>query len=126
GCAAGPSTVFGTSLRTAPRFAAFANGVAIHADDYDDTQLAVAPDRVYGLLTHPTAPVLPAVLALAERDGRSGQDALAAYLIGLGVECKGCEAMSRRHYQDGFHSTGPVGSLGAAAPAARLLYCAVD
>src|SRR5262249_42603452 len=76
GCAAGPSTVFGTSLRTAPRFAAFANGVAIHADDYDDTQLAVAPDRVYGLLTHPTAPVLPAVLALAERDGRSGQDAL--------------------------------------------------
>ena len=44
----------------------------IHADDYDDTQLAVAKDRVYGLLTHPTAPALPPVLALAERDQRSG------------------------------------------------------
>ena len=54
------------------RFAAFANGLAIHADDYDDTQLAVAKDRVYGLLTHPTAPALPPVLALAERDHRSG------------------------------------------------------
>jgi hypothetical protein len=43
----------GICLKIAPRFAAFANGVGIHADDYDDTQLAVAKDRVYGLLTHP-------------------------------------------------------------------------
>ena len=66
-------TVIGTNLKIPARFAAFANGVAIHADDYDDTQLAVAKDRVYGLLTHPTAPALPPVLALGERDGRSGQ-----------------------------------------------------
>ena len=52
-------TVIGTSLKLPARFAAFANGIAIHADDYDDTQLAVAKDRVYGLLTHPTAPALP-------------------------------------------------------------------
>ena len=71
GCA-GSASVLGSSMRVPARFAAFANGVAIHADDYDDTQLAVAKDRVYGLLTHPTAPVLPAALALAERDGRSG------------------------------------------------------
>ena len=51
----GPSSVPGSDIKTAPRFAAFANGVARHADDYDDTQLAVAADRVYGLLTHPTA-----------------------------------------------------------------------
>lgn len=117
----GPSTVIGSDLRIAPRFAAFANGIAIHADDYDDTQLATAADRVYGLLTHPTAPVLPAVLALAERDGRSGADFLTAYQIGLEVECKVCEAMNPRHYQEGFHSTGTVGSIGAAAAAARLL-----
>ena len=49
-------TVIGTALKVPARFAAFANGIAIHADDYDDTQLAVAKDRVYGLLTHPTAP----------------------------------------------------------------------
>lgn len=46
-------TVIGTNVKLPPRFAAFANGIAIHADDYDDTQLAVAKDRVYGLLTHP-------------------------------------------------------------------------
>lgn len=62
----GPSTVLGTSLYAAARFAAFANGVAIHADDFDDTQLAVAKDRVYGLLTHPAVPTLPPALALLE------------------------------------------------------------
>ncbi len=66
----GPATVIGSSLKVAPRFAAFANGVGIHADDYDDTQLAVAKDRVYGLLTHPTAPALPA--ALGRRRGKGG------------------------------------------------------
>ena len=69
---AGPATVIGSSLKVAPRFAAFANGVGIHADDYDDTQLAVATDRVYGLLTHPTAPALPAALAMAEATKASG------------------------------------------------------
>ncbi|HJR23300.1 MAG TPA: MmgE/PrpD family protein, partial [Dongiaceae bacterium] len=44
--AAGPATVIGGNRKVASRFAAFANGVGIHADDYDDTQLAVAPDRV--------------------------------------------------------------------------------
>ena len=66
GLAPGPALVIGSGLRIAPRFAAFANGVAIHADDYDDTQLAEAKDRVYGLLTHPTAPCLPAALAIRD------------------------------------------------------------
>jgi 2-methylcitrate dehydratase PrpD len=115
------STVIGTSLRLAPRFAAFANGLAIHADDYDDTQLAVAKDRVYGLLTHPTAPALPPVLALAERDKRSGADLMLAYQVGVEVECKVAEAILPRHYQHGFHSTATCGSIGAAAAAAKLL-----
>jgi 2-methylcitrate dehydratase PrpD len=46
----GGSTVIGSDMRLPARFAAFANGISIHADDYDDTQLAVAKDRVYGLL----------------------------------------------------------------------------
>ena len=50
------------------------NGIGIHADDYDDTQLAVADDRVYGLLTHPTAPVLSAALAMGEARSISGRD----------------------------------------------------
>ena len=115
------STVIGSGLRVPARFAAFANGLAIHADDYDDTQLAVAKDRVYGLLTHPTAPALPPALALAERDRRSGADLMLAYQVGVEVECKVAEAILPRHYQHGFHSTATCGSIGAAAAAAKLL-----
>jgi 2-methylcitrate dehydratase PrpD len=121
GCSGGASSIIGTPMRVPPRFAAFANGTAIHADDYDDTQLAVAKDRVYGLLTHPTAPALPAVLAVAERDRRSGKDLLTAYHVGVEVECKIAEAINPRHYQHGFHSTATIGTFGAAAGLANLL-----
>lgn len=120
------STVIGSDLRLPARFAAFANGISIHADDYDDTQLAVAKDRVYGLLTHPTAPALPPALALAEREHRSGRDLMTAYQIGVEVECKVAEAILPRHYQHGFHSTATCGAIGAAAAAARLLGLDVD
>jgi 2-methylcitrate dehydratase PrpD len=53
-----------TVMRVAARFAAFLNGVAMHADDYDDTHLAVAKDRVHGLLTHPTVTALAPALAV--------------------------------------------------------------
>ena len=115
------ATVIGTAMQTPARFAAFANGLAIHADDYDDTQLAVAKDRVYGLLTHPTAPALPPVLALAERGHRSGAELMLAYQVAVEVECKVAEAILPRHYQQGFHSTATCGSIGAAAGAAKLL-----
>jgi len=117
----GGCTVIGSSLRLPARFAAFANGLAIHADDYDDTQLAVAKDRVYGLLTHPTAPALPPVLALAERERRNGADLMLAYQVAVEVECKVAEAIAPRHYQHGFHSTATCGSIGAAAGAAKIL-----
>jgi 2-methylcitrate dehydratase PrpD len=120
------AAVLGTNLRLPARFAAFANGTAVHADDYDDTQLAVAKDRVYGLLTHPTAPALPSTLAVAERDGRSGRDFLTAYHVGVEVECKIAEAINPRHYQHGFHSTATCGALGAAAGVANLVGLSVD
>jgi 2-methylcitrate dehydratase PrpD len=118
---AGPATVIGTDLKLAPRFAAFANGVGIHADDYDDTQLAVATDRVYGLLTHPTAPALPAALAMGEAAGASGAAAMLAYHLGVEVECKIAEAINPRHYQAGFHSTATCGTFAAAAASSKLL-----
>jgi 2-methylcitrate dehydratase PrpD len=114
------STVIGTSLRVPAQFAAFANGIAIHAEDYDDTQLAVAPDRVYGLLTHPTAPCFSAAFAVAERRGASGEDLMLAYQVGVEVETKISEAIFPRHYEEGFHSTGTVGTFGAAAAAMKL------
>jgi 2-methylcitrate dehydratase PrpD len=112
--------VLGTRLRAPPRFAAFANAVAIHADDYDDTQLAAAPDRVYGLLTHPTVTALPAALAMAEARGRSGRDLLLAYHLGVEVEMKLAEASAPRAYEAGFHSTGLFGVFGAAVAAAKV------
>lgn len=120
GLGPGPATVIGTNLRVAARFAAFANAVAIHADDFDDTQLAVAKDRVYGLLTHPTAPCLPAALANAEMLDRSGSEAMLAYHVGLEVECKIAEAIDPRHYQAGFHATATCGPFAAAAASAKL------
>src|SRR6267142_3456661 len=121
GVCEGKSTVIGSARKTSPRFAAFVNGVSIHADDFDDTQLSAAKDRVYGLLVHPTVPVLPAVLALAERGGVSGRELMLAYHLGVEVECKIAEAISPRHYQDGFHSTGTCGPFGSAAASAKLL-----
>jgi 2-methylcitrate dehydratase PrpD len=119
GVCGGKSVVIGSNIRTSPRFAAFVNGVSLHADDFDDTQLSAAKDRVYGLLVHPTVPVLPAALALGDRV--SGKDLMLAYHLGVEVECKIAEAISPRHYQDGFHSTGTCGPFGSATACAKLL-----
>ena len=118
--AKGKATVIGSSMKLPSQFAALANGVGIHSDDYDDTQLAVAKDRVYGLLTHPTAPCLPSALAEGEIHKINGKDFLNAYLIGVDVECKISEAMSPRHYQHGFHSTATCGTFASAAAASKI------
>jgi 2-methylcitrate dehydratase PrpD len=117
----GKATVIGTAMKTSPRFAALLNGISIHADDFDDTQLAAAKDRVYGLLMHPTVPVLPSIFALAEQQTVNGKEWLLAYQIGAEVECKIAESISPRHYQDGFHTTGTCGPFGSAAACAKLL-----
>lgn len=121
GIASGSATVFGSNITTAPRFAAFANGVGIHADDYDDTQLAVAADRVYGLLTHPTAPALPSAIAKGEALNASGADVFLAYQLGVEVECKIAEAINPRHYQTGFHATATCGTFASASAAGKLM-----
>jgi 2-methylcitrate dehydratase PrpD len=120
GLAKDEATVIGTSMKAPARFAAFLNGVAIHADDYDDTQLAVAKDRVYGLLTHPTVTAWASTLAVGEAAGRSGRDVMLAYHVGVEVESKIAEAIAPRHYVEGFHSTGTIGVFGAASALAKL------
>ena len=116
----GKATVIGQDQTLPAEFAALANGVSAHALDYDDTQISTLPDRVYGLLTHPTTPVLSAAIPAAEEIGASGKDTLTAFCTGVEVACKVAEAIRPYHYQNGFHSTGTIGIFGAAAAAAKL------
>jgi 2-methylcitrate dehydratase PrpD len=120
------AAVMGTAKRYPVRFAAFANGVAIHADDFDDTQLAVQKDRVYGLLTHPTVSVLPPILAHAETAPTTGKEWMLAYHVGVEVETKVAESISPRSYENGFHTTGTCGVFGSTAALAKLRKLSVE
>lgn len=107
--------------RPAPPLAAFLLALRGHVDDYDDTQLATRPEGVYGLLTHPSVPVLAAVLAAGASVHASGAQALAAFIAGTEAECRISDAIDPRHYREGFHTSGTVGTLGAALGACRVL-----
>jgi 2-methylcitrate dehydratase PrpD len=116
------ATAFGPlSFRTSAASAALLNGTSGHALDWDDTQLATSADRIFGLLTHPTMPPLAAVLAVGERRRTSGTEVLEAFLTGFEVECKIAEAIHPSHYKKGFHTSGTVGTFGAAVAAAKLM-----
>jgi 2-methylcitrate dehydratase PrpD len=66
-------------------------------------------------------PVLAASLAVAEHQRASGRAFLEAFLVGFEAECKIAEAIRPEHYLRGYHSTGTLGTFGAAAAAAKLL-----
>jgi 2-methylcitrate dehydratase PrpD len=117
----GEAAILGTTLTAPTPKAALANGVAGHAMDYDDTQLSTSKEAVYGLLTHPTTPVLAAVLAIGEQEKISGDDFVLAYVLGVEIECRIADAIHPRHYQSGFHSTATMGGLGAAMAVGKLL-----
>jgi 2-methylcitrate dehydratase PrpD len=93
--------------------AALVNGAAAHALDYDDVNMAMPG--------HPSVAVLPGLLALAEHEGASGRDVITAFVAGYETTCRIGAALLPGHYNLGFHSTGTVGTFGAAAACARLL-----
>jgi 2-methylcitrate dehydratase PrpD len=116
------ATAFGRQpFRAGAALTALINGTAGHALDWDDTQLATSADRIFGLLTHPTIPPLVAALAVGERQNCSGPAFLEAFLTGFEVECKIAEAIDPAHYMRGFHTSGTIGTFGAAVAAAKLL-----
>jgi 2-methylcitrate dehydratase PrpD len=106
-------TVFGRTERLDPLGAAFINAIGGNLLDYDDTHLRT--------VIHPTAPVAPAVLALAEQRGLSGASVLHAFLLGAEVECRIGNAVSPGHYARGWHITSTCGVFGSAAASAKLL-----
>ncbi|MDX1432059.1 MAG: MmgE/PrpD family protein [Gammaproteobacteria bacterium] len=110
---AAQATLVGDGTRTGVLQAALVNGTASHALDYDDVQFA--------MFGHPTVTVVPAVLALAERDGLSGRELLTAFVAGVEAECRIGLLATDGHYARGYHATGTFGTFGAAASAARML-----
>ena len=106
-------TVLGTTLRTAPGWAALANGAAGHAHDFDDTN--------FTLMGHPSVPLLSTALACAEAEMADGAAVVLAYVLGFEVDAVVGAAVNPGHYTRGWHATASVGTLGCAAAAARLL-----
>jgi 2-methylcitrate dehydratase PrpD len=107
------AVVLGRAFRLPAADAALANGTAAHALDFDDVSLPMRG--------HPSAPLLPAVLATAESVGSSGRDLLTAFVLGFEVQAKLGRAVGASHYALGWHATSTLGTLGAAAGCARLL-----
>jgi len=102
-------------------------GTAGHAHDWDDSQVSVDPEHMYGLLTHPTIPPLSGALVTAQKlGGVDGKTFMVAFLTGFEVECKISEWMLPQHYVKGMHSSGTVGTFGAYAAAAKLLQLSAD
>lgn len=93
--------------------AAYINGVTAHALDFDDYEVPAS--------THPSAPVVSALLALAGLRTVSLQQLIDAYLVGYETIVRLGEALGYGHYMAGWHATSTIGSLGAAAASAKLL-----
>jgi 2-methylcitrate dehydratase PrpD len=109
------ATLVGTDRRAALTDAAFVNGTAGHALDYDDVS--------GGGIGHQSVALIPPLLGLAETrvDGTTGADLIAAYAAGFETGHYLGAAIGTSHYAAGWHSTATFGTFGAAAAAAHLL-----
>src|SRR5947209_20143312 len=103
---AGHATLVGRCERTGMLIAALVNGAMSHALDFDDTHTMMSG--------HPSVPVVPAVLAAAERDRLSGDALISAIITGAEVECRLGAALNAGHYDAGFHATRSLGPVGPA------------
>lgn len=117
GAAVDPRPVIGTGTGLAPSRAALIGGFQAHLLDLDDTH-----ELVRG---HPSAVLVPAMLALAEQATRI-EDMLRAYTVGVEVMARLSLALGPAHYGAGWHPTGTAGTVAAAAAGAALLRLDVE
>ncbi len=106
------ATLIPDGSKTSCHLAALVNAASSHVVEMDDLH---KPS-----VLHPAAPVIPAALAVAERDGISGAELLAAVVAGYEVAIRAGEALGPSHYHF-WHTTGTCGVFGAAAAAGKLL-----
>jgi len=106
------STIVNRQWRTSCVNAALANGVMSHILELDDIH--------HSSILHPAAPVMPAALALAEREGTDGKTLITAFVAGYEAAIRVGEAVGSSHYRF-WHNTGTCGTFGAAAAAGRVL-----
>jgi 2-methylcitrate dehydratase PrpD len=107
------ATVIGRPERIDALSAAFLNAASANVHDFCDTHLPT--------VIHPTAPVAPALLALAELRTVSGSDLLLALILGNEIQARIGLAISPHHYNNGWHITSTCGVFGAAAGSGKLL-----
>ena len=114
GTCTGDASVLATRIRTQPAQAAFLNGTAGHALDFDDVA-----DEIKG---HPSVVLVPTLLGIAEANGNSGRELLEAYVLGFEVACAIARGLPvEQHYRRGWHATATIGVIAAACGAGRLL-----
>jgi 2-methylcitrate dehydratase PrpD len=116
------STAIGLGTKTSSVDAALANGIVGHCLDYDDI---IHPMPGAGG-PHITAVILPAALAIAEKENKTGEELIEAYVIGCEVVYRLGRAMEPDHYTKGWHNTGTQGIFGATAAASKLLKLTPD
>ena len=109
----GPSLCFGTRERMKPADAAFVNGTAAHALDFDDCSNTLGG--------HPSAPILPALFALADAHHAGGRAFVTAYIAGFEAQARIARAVNFHHYDKGWHPTATLGVFGACAASSHLL-----
>jgi 2-methylcitrate dehydratase PrpD len=109
--ASGDATVFSAG-RSSAAGAAFANGVASHILELDDVHK--------GSTLHAAAPVIPAALAVAERERADGKAFLLAVVAGYEAALRIGEAVNPSHYRF-WHPTGTAATFGAAAAAGTVM-----
>ena len=107
------ASIAGTSLLAPAELAAFANGMTGHADETDDSH---APS-----FTHPGCAVVPAALAMAEREGRSGTELLRSVVLGYELCARSTMSLGRDELYAAGHSTHAFGGLLGGAAAAGAL-----
>ena len=101
-----------TGGKSSPAISALINGTAAHALDYDDNFLPG--------LSHASAVLVPAVLALADFEKTSGGQLIDAYLAGLQAQALVGAGVGMAHYTAGWHGTSTIGSIGTAAATASI------